>query len=83
MSRKLTPQSSLENLKREAKRWLKAIQSGDDAARARFAKALPNHSAPPTLRDVQHALAVEHGVAGWTDLKDALKRGRQKPQAAE
>ena len=74
MSRKLTPQSSLENLKREAKRWLKAIQSGDDAARARFAKALPNHSAPPTLRDVQHALAVEHGVAGWTDLKDALKR---------
>jgi ankyrin repeat protein len=72
MSRKLTPQSSLENLKREAKRWLKAIQAGDVAARTRFDRALQRGSADPTLRDVQHALAVEYGLDGWADLKDAL-----------
>ena len=74
MSRKLTPQSSLENLKREAKRWLKAIQAGDSAARARFDRAIPGNPAAPSLRDVQHALAVEHGFGGWTELRDAVGR---------
>jgi len=64
MSRKLTPQSSLENLKREAKRWLKAIQVGDPAARARFDRAIPRGPTTPTLRDIQHAIALEYGLAG-------------------
>ncbi len=72
MNRKLTPQSTLENLKREAKRWLAALRTNDAEARARFDRASPNVSGDPTLRDVQHALAREHGFAGWTGLKDQL-----------
>ncbi len=72
MSRKLTSKSSLENLKREAKRWLKAVQANDAAARARLEQALSTAPAEPTLRDVQHALALEHGLAGWTALTHHL-----------
>src|SRR6185312_13067558 len=68
MSRKLTPQSTLENLKREAKRWLKALRAKDPAATARLERALPHPPAAPTLRDVQHALAREHELLGWTEL---------------
>lgn len=59
----------LESLKKEAKRWLKALRANDSAARARFARAHPHPPADPTLRDVQLALARERGVAGWSDLK--------------
>ncbi len=68
MVRKLTPRSSVENLRKEAKRWLKALRENDEAARARLHRALPNAGADPSLRDVQHALAVEYGMAGWTEL---------------
>lgn len=76
MDRKLTPQSSLETLKREAKRWLTALRSNDPDARARFVRAHP--SAPPnaTLRDVQFALARDYGFDGWTALTTALSRRR-------
>ncbi len=70
MNRKLTPRSTLENLKREAKRWLTALRANDAEARARFDRANPDLSGDPTLRDVQHALAREHGFAGWMALKD-------------
>jgi ankyrin repeat protein len=72
MSRALTPQSSLDTLKKEAKRWLKALRAGDAEARTRLLAATQAASATPTLRDVQHALAREHGLAGWTALKQAL-----------
>jgi ankyrin repeat protein len=72
MSRQLTPSSTLENLKKEAKRWLKALRANDHQARARFERALPHAPADPTLRDVQHALAAEHGLPGWTDLTQRL-----------
>lgn len=80
MDRKLTPQSSLETLKREAKRWLAALRENDLDARARFARSHP--SAPPnaTLRDVQFALAREYGFAGWAALKAELdSRARRTP----
>ena len=35
-------------------------------------RAIPNAPAKPTLRDVQHALAREHGLPGWAALKRAL-----------
>jgi ankyrin repeat protein len=81
MSRQLTPQSSLDNLKREAKRWLKALRASDSEARARLERAVPNASAQPTLRDVQHALAREHGFPGWTALTRAVAgiRGESDP----
>jgi ankyrin repeat protein len=75
MSRKLTSQSTLENLKREAKRWLKALRANDAEARARLERACPEAPAEPGLRDVQHALAREYGLAGWTALKKELAGG--------
>jgi uncharacterized protein len=60
----------LESLKREAKRWLRALRANDATARARFVRV---HSNPPpaipTLRDVQLALARERGFSGWAELK--------------
>jgi len=72
MSRKLTPDSSLETLKKEAKRWLKALRGGDAEARRRLLAATPAAPADPSLRDVQFALAREHGLPGWTALRSAL-----------
>ena len=74
MSRQLTPRTTLESLKREAKRWLKALRANDAEARARLARALPSAPENPSLRDVQHALAREHGLPGWTALKNLLER---------
>lgn len=73
MSRSLTPDSSLDILKKEAKRWLKALRAGDAAARSRLAAALPAVPVVPALRDVQFALAREHGLAGWPALREALE----------
>ena len=76
MSRSLSSGSSLETLKKEAKRWLKAIREGDARARMRLAAALSGEGPPPaepTLRDVQLALAREHGLPGWSALRNALE----------
>jgi ankyrin repeat protein len=73
MSRQLSPQSSLDHLRKEAKRWLKAIRENDESARARLARSYPGAPADPGLRDVQHALAREHGLAGWSALVAALE----------
>lgn len=70
--RELTAHSSLESLKKEAKAWLKALRAGDPAARDRLAAALPDAPADPGLRDVQLALAREHGLAGWAAVRQVL-----------
>jgi ankyrin repeat protein len=72
MGRDLSAASRLENLKKEAKRWLKALRANDAGARARFTRLYPNAPAQPGLRDVQHALALEHGLSGWSALKTRL-----------
>src|SRR5260221_8244843 len=74
MPRRLTPRSTLDNLKKEAKRWLKELRANAVEARTRLKRALPNASALPTLREVQHALAIEHGFSGWTELKNRLSK---------
>lgn len=71
---------SLASLKKEAKRWLDALRAGDNDARARFTKSLPDAPPAPTLRDVQHALAREHGFAGWAELKRALEQATASAQ---
>jgi len=73
MRRTLTPQNTLENLKKEAKRWLHAVRANDPEARARLQRAHPHAPAEPTLRDIQHALAHEQGFAGWTALKAQIE----------
>ena len=72
MSRKLTSATTLDNLRKEAKRWLKALRENDAQARRRFETGYPNGPDEPALRDVQHALAREYEFENWTQLKQAL-----------
>lgn len=74
MSRELTPRSSLETLRKEAKRWLRALRENDAEAIERLRSAYPNAPATPGIRDVQHALAREHGLPAWSALKAELER---------
>ena len=76
MPRTITSATSLDNLRREAKRWLAALRAGDASARERFGLAYPAGPATPTLRDVQHALAREYGLESWVALKHALEARR-------
>lgn len=75
----------LDSLRKQAKQWLKALRSGDVAARERFVRAHPAPPGTPGLRDVQHALARELGFASWPRLKaqlearDAERRGASQP----
>jgi hypothetical protein len=73
MPRPITPATSLDNLRKEAKRWLKALRDDDPEAVARFRTAHAAGPERPVLRDVQHALAREHGLDGWVALKQAVE----------
>lgn len=72
MPRRITPRTTLESLKREAKRWLKALRADVDEARVRLQRAFPQAPHTPTLRDVQHALAREYAFPSWAALKARL-----------
>lgn len=72
MPKRLSPNATLDTLKNTAKRWLKALRAGDATAHARLLAAYPKAPATPVLRDVQHALAQEYGVADWPALKAVL-----------
>jgi ankyrin repeat protein len=58
--------STLDNLKKEAKRRLKALRADSAADR-------------PSLRDVQHALAREHGHESWRAMVEAVAREQAAP----
>jgi ankyrin repeat protein len=72
MIRKLTAQSSLGNLRKEAKRWLHALRANDAEAHQRLRAAWPGAPAQPVLREVQHALAREFGLENWVAFETAL-----------
>jgi hypothetical protein len=74
MPRKLTSANSVDNLRRDAKRWLRALRAHDQTARAHFDRAFPDGPHDPVLRDVQHALAREYGFASWRGLKEAVEQ---------
>jgi ankyrin repeat protein len=61
MSDKPARGPSVESLRKEAKRRLKAIRAGDTAA-------------APSLRDVQHAMALERGFPTWQGLVASAAR---------
>jgi ankyrin repeat protein len=83
-ARTLGAGATLESLKKEAKRWLKALREADPAARERLRGVLPDAGTKLGLREVQHALALEHGVAGWAALKELLAdRALARRSAAE
>jgi hypothetical protein len=71
MLRTIASATSVENLRKEAKRWLGALRAHDAEARARLERAWPGAPASPVLRDVQHALALEHGCTSWIALARA------------
>jgi ankyrin repeat protein len=72
MPRRITPGTSVDNLKREAKRWLQALRVDDPIARDRFGRVVNAPPGRPGLRQVQHALAREFGLQGWSDLVAAV-----------
>jgi hypothetical protein len=82
MSDELARRRSLESLKKEAKRWFDALRRNVPDARTRFERVLPEAPEKPTLRDVQRALAVEHGFSGWTELKHKLTAATEKTARA-
>ena len=65
---------AVERLRKNAKRWLSAIRDNNAEALARLQHILKSIPASITLRDVQHALALEHGFPGWGDMKRAFDR---------
>jgi ankyrin repeat protein len=85
LPRPLAVGTSVEQLRKKAKRWLKALRAREPGARDRLIRAWPDAPVTPGLRDVQYALAREHGLAGWTALKDAvavLERGGSSREQA-
>ena len=72
MPKRLTPQTTLDTLKKDAKRWLKSVRAGDGDALERLRALNPKAGAEPGLRDVQHALARDYGFDGWPALKEEL-----------
>lgn len=78
MPKALGQTATLDTLRKEAKRWLKALRDGDSAAweRLRAAWSRDGHEPPasPGLRQVQQALAREHDFPSWAHLKEALVR---------
>jgi uncharacterized protein len=69
MIRKLTAHSSLDSLKKDAKRWLHALREAEPEAITRLKHVLPGAGPTPGLREVQQALAREYGFESWAALK--------------
>jgi len=76
-----TPAETLERLRKEAKRRLKAFQSGDERAVRWYRHTVPNAPADPTLRDMQLAVARSLDFPGWAALKRALETPAPEPQS--
>jgi len=62
--------AAFERLRKDAKRWLRAIRDGEREAIDRLERALPKHSERVGLREVQQAIARERGFASWALLKE-------------
>ena len=76
-TRSLASTATLDSLKKQAKAFLKAVQSGDASARSRVAPYFPD-SAVVGLQDIQLVLAREFGFSSWTKLKAHLETGDRK-----
>ena len=72
-TRDLPADPNLENLKKQAKRLLKSVKSGDAEALARIAPYFGDPAALG-LQDAQLVLAREHGFASWSRLKAEVEK---------
>jgi len=70
--------SSLDNLKKAARRWLKALRASNPDARTRLLRVMPDAPDTPGLRDVQQALARERGHVDWLSLRRAVDQGHSR-----
>lgn len=70
--RRLTLKTRLNILRKDVKRWHRALRTDDTDSRRRPADARPKAPAKPTLRDVQQALACKYGCESWVALKVAV-----------
>jgi ankyrin repeat protein len=73
----LASSATLDSLKKQAKSFLKAVQSGDTSARSRVAPYFAD-IASVGLQDIQLVLAREFGFSSWTKLKAHLESGDRK-----
>src|SRR5262245_47045400 len=64
---------SLDHFRKDAKRWLARLREHNPQAITRLKRAHPGAADPPTLRDVQHALAREQGYESWIALKQGIE----------
>jgi ankyrin repeat protein len=81
MSGQFTPAETLERLRKEAKRRLKALRSGDERAVRWYRHAVPNATGDPSLRDMQLAVARSLDFPGWAELKRALETPPPEPES--
>jgi hypothetical protein len=59
---------------RQESAWLKEVRRQNPAPVKRLRLAHPKVPGTPVLRDMQHALAREHGYENWKALKSAIER---------
>ncbi len=66
--------STLDNIKKEAKRFLKTLRESPNnpVLRTRLRVSHPKAPEHPVLRDIQHVLARERGYENWKALRTAL-----------
>jgi len=81
-TRSLAVDATLDSLKKQAKSFLKAVQSGDASARSRVAPYFTD-IADVGLQDIQLVLAREFGFSSWTKLKSYLESGDRKHAPAD
>ena len=90
MSKHLPPQSSLRQLKSQAKDLRKACEGRDPAALSRIREHHPKHmrsaaidlaSARVSLQDAQLVIAREYGFESWPRLVEAVGNGDGAPAA--
>jgi Lon protease-like protein len=90
--RSLPSRPSLEHLKKQAKDLLDAHQRGDAEALGRIRAAVPAFAgmsdeaiarAPFALHDAQSAIAREHGLKSWAELREAVAAKAAEPQLPE
>jgi ankyrin repeat protein len=65
---------SLEHLRKQSKRLLRACRAGDERAMARVAEHHPDPGAPVKLADAQLVIAREHGFPSWPRLRAYVER---------
>jgi hypothetical protein len=65
---------TLDEFRTLAKNWLKEVRRRNPGPVKRLRLAYPAAPATPVLRDIQHALAREHGYENWRALKAAVER---------